>query len=107
MVKGKFERTKPHVNVGTIGHVLPRRHGGSYAHSLLRNVAVQIALQAAANDTSSVSLYGNPSTGAKTYTNMNHGPMEDYRSRDERRGKKKRKHGPTSGSRYKKGRWWE
>ena len=23
MAKGKFERTKPHVNVGTIGHVGP------------------------------------------------------------------------------------
>ncbi len=23
MAKGKFERTKPHVNVGTIGHVRP------------------------------------------------------------------------------------
>ena len=23
MAKEKFERTKPHVNIGTIGHVLP------------------------------------------------------------------------------------
>ena len=37
MAKGKFERTKPHVNVGTIGHVdhgkttltLPELPGGS------------------------------------------------------------------------------
>lgn len=102
----KFERTKPHVNVGTIGHILPGGRTG-YARSLLRSVAVQIALQAAVNDTSSVTLYGNESTGPKTYTNMNQGPMEDYRSRDERRGKKKRKHGAQSGSQYKKRRWWE
>lgn len=101
----KFERTKPHINVGTIGHVSSVSRG-SYARSLLRSAAVQAALQLAI-DTSGVTLYGNESTGPKTYTNMNQGPMQDYRTRDERRGKKKRKHGPKSGSRYKKGRWWE
>ena len=29
MAKGKFERTKPHVNVGTIGHV---DHGKTGTH---------------------------------------------------------------------------
>ena len=106
MVKGKFERTKPHVNVGTIGHILPKGHGGSYARSLLHMAAVQAALAGVANTSTMPSDWGNK-TGTETFVNMNHGPMQDYRTRDERRGKKKRKHGPTSGSRYKKGRWWE
>jgi hypothetical protein len=108
MVKGKFERTKPHVNVGTIAHTLPRNHGRSYARSLLQMASVQAAL-ASQQNTSSVTLYGNigENTGSPTYTNMNEGPMGDYRTRDERRGKKKRKHGNQSGSKYKRRNWWE
>lgn len=106
MVKDKFERTKPHVNVGTIAHSLPRNHGGSYARALLRIAAVQAALANPANISTAPSDWGND-TGVKTYTNMNHGPMEDGRNRAERRADKKKKHGPKSGSRYKKGRWWE
>lgn len=102
----KFERTKPHVNVGTIGHYSPNSRG-SYARSLLQAAAVQIALANAANDTSSVCLSGNESTGPKTYTTMNRGPMEDPRNREERRAEKKKKHGPKSGSQYKRRNWWE
>lgn len=101
----KFERTKPHVNVGTIGHYYPG--SGQRARALLRSVAVQVALANVAQDTSSATLYGNIGEEVKTYTNMNEGPMGDYRTRDERRGKKKRKHGNRSGSKYKRSNWWE
>lgn len=103
----KFERTKPHVNVGTIGHYYPGSRG-SYARSLLQSAAIQIALANAANETSSISLYGNESTGPKTYTtDMNRGPMIDPRNREERRAKKKKKHGNQTTSQYKTRRWWE
>ena len=36
MAKGKFERTKPHVNVGTIGHV---DHGKTTLTAALTKVA--------------------------------------------------------------------
>jgi hypothetical protein len=100
----KFERTKPHISVGTIAHY---RTGNARSHARMLMQLAALNAVVAAQDTSSVTLYGNESTGPKTYTNMNQGPMQDYRTRDERRGKKKRKHGPKSGSRYKKGRWWE
>jgi len=43
MAKGKFERTKPHVNVGTIGHV---DHGKTTltAAITLRNLAEKLRL---------------------------------------------------------------
>lgn len=100
----KFERTKPHINVGTIAHYSPGS-SRSRARMLMQLAALNAAV--AAQDTTSVSLYGNASAEPKTYTSMNQGPMQDYRTRDERRGKKKRRNGPKSGSRYKKGRWWE
>jgi hypothetical protein len=100
----KFERTKPHVNVGTIGHYSPGSVR-SHARMLMQLAALNAAV--AAQDTSSVALYGNESTGVKTYTNMNEGPMQDHRTRDERRGKKKRKHGNQSASKYKRRNWWE
>ena len=34
MAKAKFERTKPHVNIGTIGHV---DHGKTQDHSYRRD----------------------------------------------------------------------
>jgi hypothetical protein len=103
----KFERTKPHINVGTIGHVSARSNG-SYARSLLQMAAVQIALANAANtSTTSTQTGWQNDTGTSTYINSNHGPMEPYGNRAERRANKKKKHGPTSGSKYKKGRWWE
>lgn len=103
----KFERTKPHVNVGTIGHYSPG-NARSRTRMLLQLAALNAAVTAT-QDTGSVTLYGNigESTGPKTYTNMNNGPMQDYRTRDERRGKKKRKHGSQSASKYKRRNWWE
>jgi elongation factor Tu len=38
MAKGKFERTKPHVNVGTIGHV---DHGKTTLTAALTKVMVR------------------------------------------------------------------
>ncbi|MEJ2645762.1 MAG: GTP-binding protein, partial [Gammaproteobacteria bacterium] len=38
MSKGKFERTKPHVNVGTIGHV---DHGKTTLTAALTKVAAE------------------------------------------------------------------
>lgn len=35
MAKAKFERTKPHVNIGTIGHV---DHGKQQQQLLLQNI---------------------------------------------------------------------
>ena len=44
MAKGKFERTKPHVNVGTIGHV---DHGKTTLTAALTKIgaAVSVVLQ--------------------------------------------------------------
>jgi hypothetical protein len=42
MAKGKFERKKPHVNVGTIGHVRPEeRRARKERPSKLRNEGPQ------------------------------------------------------------------
>src|SRR3546814_16762452 len=38
MAKGKFERTKPHVNVGTIGHV---DHGKTTLTAALANIGAE------------------------------------------------------------------
>ena len=38
MAKGKFERTKPHVNVGTIGHV---DHGKTTLTAAIATVSVE------------------------------------------------------------------
>ena len=38
MAKGKFERTKPHVNVGTIGHV---DHGKTTLTAAITTIAFQ------------------------------------------------------------------
>ena len=40
MAKGKFERTKPHVNVGTIGHV---DHGKTTLTAALTKVAPSVS----------------------------------------------------------------
>jgi len=39
MAKGKFERTKPHVNVGTIGHV---DHGKTTLTAAIRRVVMVV-----------------------------------------------------------------
>ncbi|BDD79905.1 hypothetical protein [Burkholderia phage FLC9] len=105
----KFERTKPHVNVGTIGHYSPGSGRRSPMRTLMQIAALQAAVAHAGSDTSTVTLYGNigEDTGTRTYTNMNHGPMIDPRNREERRAKKKKKHGAQTASQYKRRNWWE
>lgn len=97
MTKGKFERIKPHVNVGTIGHI-----GNSNRAGLGRAIAKVLI------STTTVTLTGNGSTSGVviTYTmDGNNGPMEDPRSRAVRRHPVKKR---GEGSKYKKGRrWWE
>ena len=41
MAKAKFERTKPHVNIGTIGHV---DHGKTTTTAAITNVLAQRGL---------------------------------------------------------------
>ena len=98
MAKHKFERTKPHVNIGTIGHVSNGRT------SLVR--AVLGGMASPSFGPSTAGPWQNR-TGTETYVHMNHGPMIDPRNREERRAKKKKKHGPQTGSQYKTRRWWE
>jgi hypothetical protein len=107
MGMAKFERIKPHISVGTIGHVNPNRPG-SYARALLRNAAVAAALANVGNTSTTSTQSGwNNDSGTSTFVNTNNGPMMESGNREDRRNKKKRKHGPASGSKYKKGRWWE
>jgi hypothetical protein len=102
----KFERTKPHINVGTIGHVNPNgRTSLMSSLSRLRAMAALAAIAGQAGNTTSTQSGWENDSGTSTFVNTNTGPMEDGRNRAERRSKKK--HGPHSGSKYKKGRWWE
>lgn len=109
MASVKFERTKPHINVGTIGHINP--NGRTSLMSSLNRLRVMAALAAiagqAGNTTTSPLGGWQNDSGTSTFVNTNNGPMMESGNREDRRNKKKRKHGPSSGSKYKKGRWWE